>query len=240
METFYIPKMNREESMSAIKNLSKIAILGGTGREGKGLAYRWARTGYPIIIGSRNPSKAIDTADELNLKTSFEINIQGMSNEQAAKECQIAVLTIPYSAHESTLELIKEFLHGKLLIDVTVPLNPSSVTRIHMPTAGSAAQEACLILGNSVQLAAAFHNLSYENLMADNGSDICEILVTGTSEDARKITLELVKNAGFVGWDAGPIENSVVLEGLTSILIGINRKYGSKNAGIRISGVSRQ
>ena len=105
-----------------------------------------------------------------------------------------------------------------------------------MPTAGSAAQEAHEILGEEVQVTSAFQNISHEHLMQD-GLVECDILVTGTSKEARTETLKLVAAAGFTGWDAGPIENSVVVEGMTSVLIGINRQYGSKSAGIRITGV---
>lgn len=217
----------------------KIAILGGTGKEGKGLAYRWAKAGYHIIIGSRNPSKAIDTAEGIKNMLSTDSIISGMSNEQAAQECQVVVLTVPYSAHQLTIEDLKDFLYGKLFIDVTVPLTPPKVTKVQMPSAGSAAQEAHLLLGDTVRLAAAFHHISYENLLNDSQESNCDVLVTGTSKEARQATLALVKDAGFIGWDAGPIENSVVLEGLTSILIGINHQYKSTHAGIRITGVAR-
>jgi NADPH-dependent F420 reductase len=217
-----------------------IAVLGGTGKEGKGLAYRWAKAGYPIIIGSRDPSKAEETANDLKAMIQKGTNITGSSNEDAARKCQIAILTIPYSAHLSTLESFKNILRDKLVIDVTVPLSPPKVTRVQMPSAGSAAQEAHLILGENAMLAAAFQNISYENLFNDNEESNCDVLVTGTNKESRRITLDLVKDAGFIGWDAGPIENSVVLEGLTSVLIGINRQYKTTHAGIRITGVDRE
>lgn len=219
--------------------MNKITIVGGTGKEGKGLAYRWAKAGYQVIIGSRNPAKAEETSNELNNLLSTK-NITGMDNKKAVKEGQIIVLTIPYSVHKETINYLKDDLLGKLTIDVTVPLNPPKVAKVQMPPAGSAAQEAQLILGSDSQLAAAFHNISYENLFKENQDCDCDVLVTGTSKEARKITLDLVRAAGFNGWDAGPIENSVVLEGLTSVLIGINRAYGSNHAGIRITGVERK
>ena len=224
----------------AENDLFNIAIIGGTGKEGKGLAFRLAKAGHNIIIGSRIPSKAVETADEIIKQLSGNISILGLSNEQAARACDIVILTIPYSAHRTTIECIKNLVIGKLVIDVTVPLVPPKVSSVQMPSAGSAAQEAHQILGDTVQLAAAFHNISHENLIGDEIELDCDVLVTGTSKDARQKTLALVKSAGFYGWDAGPIENSVVLEGLTSILIGINRKYGSTHAGIRITGVIRE
>jgi len=216
-----------------------IAVIGGTGNEGKGLAYRWAKAGYQIIIGSRDPSKAADAATDLKNMLPKGAVISGSSNEYAARNCQIAILTIPYSAHLITIESLKSVLLDKLVIDVTVPLSPPKVTRVQMPSAGSAAQEALLILGENSMLAAAFQNISYENLLNDNEESNCDVLVTGTNKETRRITLDLVKDAGFIGWDAGPIENSVVLEGLTSVLIGINRQYNSTHAGIRITGVDR-
>jgi hypothetical protein len=219
-------------------NFWKIAIVGGTGKEGKGLAYRWGKTGHQIIIGSRDPFRAEATANELNLKLPNNV-ISGMENKEAASEGQIVVLTVPYSVHRETIINLKDAIPGKLIIDVTVPLVPPKVTKVQMPLAGSAAQEANDILGSSVQLTAAFQNISYENLINFDQNYECDVLVTGTSKEARLRTLALVKDAGFIGWDAGPIENSVVLEGLTSILIGINRTYGSTKAGIRITGVKR-
>ena len=162
-----------------------------------------------------------------------------MANNEAVKDSQVVVLTVPYSVHKETIESLKDSLFGKLIIDVTVPLMPPNITKVQMPAAGSAAQEANLILGTTVQLAAAFHNISYENLINDTIKCDCDVLVTGTTKEARQTTLLLVKDAGFHGWDAGPIENSIVLEGLTSILIGINRLYGSTHAGICITGIER-
>jgi NADPH-dependent F420 reductase len=133
---------------------------------------------------------------------------------------------------------VKDAMQGKLLIDVTVPLVRPKVTKVQMPQAGSAAQEAKEILGDDVQVTAAFQNTSYELLLTDGNID-CDVLVTGSSKEARTETLTLVEAAGLTGWDAGPIENSVVVEGLTSVLININKQYGSTHAGIKITGVDR-
>jgi len=216
--------------------LNSIAVLGGTGKEGKGLAVRLARSGFQVYLGSRTPEKATGVATELISQLNRDVVIIGCSNIEAAEKADIIILAVPYAAHRATLETIREALTGKLLIDVTVPLAPPKVSKVQMPSAGSAAQEAHEILGEDVQVASAFHNISYERLMRDEEIE-CEVLVSGTSREARNATLELVTAAGLIGWDAGPIENSVVAEGLTSILIGINKKYGSSSAGIRITGV---
>jgi hypothetical protein len=220
-------------------NPLSIAILGGTGKEGKGLAYRWAKAGYHVRIGSRSADKATAAANEIKEMFAGErISVEGQSNPEAARDANIVVLTVPYSAHRNTLESVKNELKGKILIDVTVPLVPPKVAAVQMPAAGSASQEAKEIVGDDVQVCAAFQNISYEHLL-DNADVECDVLVTGTSKEARAETIKLVEAAGLRGWDAGPIENSVVVEGLTSVLIGINKKYGSTHAGIKITGVNR-
>lgn len=214
-----------------------IGIIGGTGKEGKGLAYRWAKAGYRILIGSRTPEKAQQTATELRQSLGINAQVEGMENREAAMRADVIVLTVPYAAHRETLQALKEMLRGKLLIDVTVPLVPPKVTQVQMPPAGSAAQEAVEILGPEIEVCAAFQNISYEHLLTDKQIE-CDVLVTGTSKKARQEVLRLVKAAGLIGWDAGPIQNSMVVEGLTSILIYINKQYGSTHAGIRITGVA--
>jgi NADPH-dependent F420 reductase len=218
--------------------LLTLAILGGTGKEGKGLAYRWAKAGYRVLIGSRTPQKAQATALELIEKLGEKAFIEGTSNFKAAQAADIVVLTVPYAAHRATLEEVRPVLQGKILIDVTVPLVPPKVTRVQMPPAGSAALEAREILGEEVQIASAFQNISYEHLMNDAPIE-CDVLVTGTSKAARQETIRLVEAAGLTGWDAGPLENAMVAEGLTSVLIHINKQYGSTHAGIKITGVEK-
>lgn len=218
--------------------LLTVAVLGGTGKEGKGLAYRWARAGYRVIIGSRTPEKAVAAADEITGMLGEGISVRGLGNLEAAREANIAVLTVPYAAHRDTLEALKGELKGKILVDVTVPLVPPKVATVQMPAAGSAAQEARQIVGDEVQVCAAFQNIAHEHLL-DNADVECDVLVTGTSKEARAEVIHLVEAANLRGWDAGPLENSVVIEGLTSVLIGINKKYGSTHAGIKITGVSK-
>lgn len=216
--------------------LFTIAILGGTGKEGKGLAYRWARSGYKVLIGSRTPPKAVRVAEEVSMMLGGQSHIEGMSNPEAAQGADIIVMTVPFAAHRTTLESVKESAQGKLFIDVTVPLVPPKVSTVQMPEAGSATQQARAILGEGVEVCSAFQNISHQHLLGDNNVE-CDVLVTGTSKEARAETIKLVEAAGLTGWDAGPLENSVVVEGLTSVLIFINKKYGSTHAGIKITGV---
>jgi NADPH-dependent F420 reductase len=215
----------------------KIAILGGTGKEGMGIGYRWAKAGHEITIGSRLESKALDAAAKLQEMLGNEIKIEGKENLVAAKEAELLVLTVPFSAHKAMCEYIKEACQGKIVIDVTVPLVPPKVTKVQMPPAGSATLEAKEIFGENTSVVAAFQNISYEHLVED-GEVACDVLVAGDSKASREVVINLVQDAGLVGIDAGPIENSVVVEGLTSILIGINKKFGINDAGIKITGIS--
>jgi NADPH-dependent F420 reductase len=219
--------------------LLTIAVLGGTGKVGKGLAYRWAKAGYQVLIGSRSSEKAVTAASEIMELLEGSSSVVGATNLEAAQQADIVVLTVPYSAHRETLESVKDALKGKLLIDATVPLVRPKITKVQMPAAGSAAQEAKEILGEDVQVTAAFQNISHE-LLFDEEDINSDVLVTGTGKEARNETLTLVEAAGLTGWDAGPIENSVVLEGLASVLININKRYGSTHAGIKITGVHKK
>jgi len=215
-----------------------IAVLGGTGKEGKGLAYRWAKAGYRVLIGSRSSEKAVTVASEIMQLLEGTSSVVGTTNRDAAEQSNIIVLTVPYTAHRETLESVKDLLKGKLFIDVTVPIVPPKLTTVQLPPAGSAAQEAVEILGAEVPVVAAFQNISHKHLL-EEGEIECDVLVTGTSKEARDEVLKLVDAAGLTGWDAGPIENSVVAEGLGSVLIYINKRYGSKNAGIRLTSVQK-
>jgi hypothetical protein len=214
----------------------KIAVLGGTGKEGKGLAFRWALAGHDVVIGSRQLEKAQSAVEDVKMLLPNGVEIRAALNEIAAKCQEIIVLTVPYAVHQTMIEAIKPYISGKILIDVTVPLVPPKVTRVQIPAAGSAAMEAVTILGDTVRVISAFQNISYERLL--NNQDIdCDVLVTGTDKETRDIVIGLVQDAGMKGWDAGPIENSIVAEGLTSILIHLNKKYGVEASGIRITGI---
>jgi 8-hydroxy-5-deazaflavin:NADPH oxidoreductase len=222
--------------VSKLKQKYVIAVIGGTGKEAKGLAYRWAEAGHKIIIGSRDPQKAVTAANDINGLFDTPREVIGVKNDEAARLGEVLVLTVPFAAHRSVLAEIKDHARGKLVIDVSVPLVPPKVSKVQMPEAGSALMEAKLILGSDIRVASAFQNISYENLLSKTPVD-CDVLVCGESKEVRDVVLELVADAGLVGWDAGPIENSMVVEGMTSVLIGINKRYGSTSAGIRITGV---
>jgi len=223
--------------MNDEKKIYKIGIVGGTGKEGTGLAYRWVQAGHEVIIGSRQYEKAQKAVDAVNdLLGSPAENLRGMENQAAVTACEIAVITVPYAAHRPTLEGLKDALQGKIVIDVVVPIVPPKVTKVQMPPAGSVALEAQEILGDNCQVVDAFQNISHERLLGE-GDVSCDVLVAGKGKAARQVVLGLVEDTGLKGWDAGPIENAVVVEGLTSILIGLNIQYHVHASGIKITGI---
>ena len=208
----------------------KLAILGGTGSLGKGLASRWIKAGHDVLIGSRDLAKAKEISIKLGLDAS-----SGMLNLDAAKSCELACLTVPFAHQESTLLSIDDALANKILIDATVPLMPPKVMRVQLPEVGSAALNAQAILGTDTTVVSAFQNISAELLQTDADID-CDVLVAGDLIDARNIVIDLAADAGLTGWHAGPLCNSVAAEALTSILIAINKKHSLAHSGIKITG----
>jgi NADPH-dependent F420 reductase len=213
-----------------------IAVLGGTGKEGSGLAMRWALGGYRVIIGSRDANKAAARAQELNAELGGDY-LTGMTNADAAKQANVAVLSVPYSAHKDTLQGVKEHLSGKVLVDLTVPLNPPKVRTCFIPEGLSAALEAQALLGDSVKVVAAFQNVSAEKLNDPRVFVDCDVLVCSDDDGAKNEAMELVKATGMRAVDAGSLMNAIAVEALTPVLLYINKKYGVKGAGIRITGI---
>jgi 8-hydroxy-5-deazaflavin:NADPH oxidoreductase len=220
--------------------LIPISILGGTGHEGMGLAMRWAKAGHGVIIGSRAAEKAEAAAAELNREGAaypLWVTVRGMDNLAAATAGEVVALTVPYSAHAAILETVKEAVQGKTFIDVTVPLVPPKVSRVQMPPAGSASQEAQDLLGPQVKVVTAFQNISAEHLRDPDHAIDCDVLVCSDDKDARALVIQLAADAGMKAWDAGPLANAVVVEGLTSVLIGLNIRHKVKASGIKITGI---
>jgi 8-hydroxy-5-deazaflavin:NADPH oxidoreductase len=213
-----------------------IAILGGTGDLGTGLAIRWAKVGHEIVIGSRTQQKADAAVAELK-KISPQTKARAMENAAAAAAGDIVVLTVPFEHQLSTLESVRAGLEGKILIDVTVPLIPPKVGTVQLPPEGSAGKRAQNFLGDGVKVVTAFQNVAAHLLQQDVKIE-CDVLVAGNSKEARDKVVELVEEAGMSGWHAGPIENSAAAEALTSILIQINRRHSISHSGIKIVGQS--
>lgn len=217
-------------------SLSHIAILGGTGREGSGLALRWAHAGYRVTLGSRSAERAAAGATELN-RILGKNALSGADNMTAAAGADIVVLTVPYSAQKATLAEVRPALEGKILIDVTVPLVPPKVSRVQLPPEGSAVVAAQKLLGPGVRVVSAFQNVSAHHLKDLTHALDCDVLVCGDDRQACEAAIVLARVAGMRAWHAGPLANSVVAEGLTSVLISINQRYKVPGAGIRITGV---
>ena len=213
-----------------------IAILGGTGQEGRGLALRWAQAGHPIIIGSRDPTRAEAAAAALR-DAIPGCAASGTDNRAAAERGDIAVLTVPYAAHRATLESLGDALRGKILVDVTVPLVPPQVARVQLPPEGSAAVAAQRLLGPEVKVVSAFQNVSSHLLDTATAPVDCDVLVCGDDKEARGVVVDLARAAGMRGVHGGALANSAAAEALTSVLIFINRRYGLKTSGIRFTGL---
>lgn len=217
--------------------MKTLAVLGGTGQEGPGLALRWAKSGrYKVIIGSRQKEKAGRVAAELNDRLGQPL-ITGMVNEDAARAAELCVLTVPYAAQGPTLAGLKELLQGKILVDVTVPLKPPKVSHVNVPPGGSAGQEAQAILGQGVRVVSAFQNIGFGHLADPDHEIDCDVLICGDDKAAKAEVIALAEAAGMRGIDAGPLQNAVVVEGLTSVLIGINIRHKIKSSGIKITGI---
>ncbi len=215
--------------------LPTLAIVGGTGALGGGLAKRWAAKGYPIVIGSRSAEKAEAAARAL-AETGVTGSLRGLDNAAAAAAGDIVVVTVPYAAQRATLAEIKGSVAGKIVVDTTVPLVPPKVARVQLPAEGSAARIAQAVLGESVHLVAAFHNVAAHKLARDAEID-CDVLVFGDRVAAREAVLKLISALGLRGVHGGPLANAVAAEALTSVLVGINKRYQADGAGIRITGL---
>lgn len=213
-----------------------VSILGGTGEQGPGMALRWATAGMDVIIGSRQQEKAEGVATELNQELG-QVLIKGMANPEAASAADVVALTVPFSAHRSTIESVKANLQGKIFIDVCVPLDSDNPRKIHPPAAGSATEEAQDMLGDAVKVVAAFQNVSaYELRHLDHTID-CDVLVCGNDKEARQTVMGLVDKMGLHPVDAGLAYNASIVEGLTALLIGLNIRNKVKGSGIRITGL---
>lgn len=220
-------------------DLPTLAILGGTGDLGTGLARRWLQAGYKVIIGSRTSDKAEAAAEQLKAVLSERgvdsIDVAAMDNRAAAAAGDIVAMTVPFAHQQGTLASVKAELAGKILIDVTVPLVPPKVARVQLPEEGSAGQIAQNFLGDEVRVVSAFQNVAAIHLQ--EGQDLTsDVLVCGNDKEARQEVINLVNAAGLRGIHAGSIANSAATEALTSLLIFINKQYKS-HTGIRITGL---
>jgi NADPH-dependent F420 reductase len=212
-----------------------IGIVGGTGALGSGLAYRLSKAGYNVVLGSRDEARAKTAALELASKAG-NANLSGATNHDSTAKADVVFLTVPYISHEDTLSEIANALHGKILVDVTVPLVPPKVSRVVLPPGGAVAAATQARLGEAVKVVSAFHNVAAKHLHDDDHSGDCDVLVFGNDREAREIVAQLAREIGLTAWHGGPVENSVVGEAITPMLIFINKFHGIDGAGIRITG----
>ena len=223
-------------------NARGIAIIGGTGNQGFGLALRWAKAGEQVWIGSRQTGKAADAAERVKDSVGPEVKVEGLENREAVSRTNLIVLTVPFAAHRETLNGLKgSFKSDDTLVDVTVPLEVAvggDVTRVVGVWAGSAAEQTAEIVGNHVRVVSAFHNVG-SGLLTDLAQPVeCDVIVCGndcSSKDLVKSLVGLLPGAGFV--DGGPLENSRTVEALTALLLSINKRYKAYSVGIRITGL---
>ena len=211
-----------------------IAVIGGTGGLGSALAYRWGKASHEIFVGSRSAEKAELAATELNRRLGTQ-TVHGLANRDAAAAAEIVVLTVPFANHEAIVEEITEAVQGKIVVDTTVPLVPPKVSHVQLPEGGSVAKRTQENLGGNVRVVSAFQTVAAAHLAEDESVE-GEVLVCGDNVEARTIVLALVETLGLKGWHGGPIDNSVVSESLTPLLIFLNKRYRLNGAGIRIVG----
>lgn len=212
----------------------RIAVVGGTGQLGWGLAYRLARAGYPVVIGSRTTEKGMEAAQRIDGATGEKPT--GATNAEAARMGDVVFVTVPWGSQAGILDEIKAHVGGKIVVDTTVPLVPPKVARVQLPPQGSAALAAKERLGDGPQVVSAFHNVAAAKLAKPDPIE-CDILVFGDEPKDRDIVVAMVDAIGLRGLHGGPLANSAAAEALTSVLIGINKKYASDGAGIRITNI---
>jgi 8-hydroxy-5-deazaflavin:NADPH oxidoreductase len=223
-----------QEGGATIRDRPTLAIIGGTGALGMGLAMRWAAAGYPVVLGSRSSERAKAAARDIESGKGAP-PVRGDDNLGAAQAGDIVVIAVPFSNHEAILDEIRDAVAGKIVVDAVVPLVPPKVSLVQLPAQGSAAQIAHERIGDTARVVSAFHNVGAAKLRAGGAID-CDVLVFGNDRAARDSVIALVEAIGTRGIDGGPIANSASAEALTSILIGINRRYKVDGAGIRITG----
>jgi 8-hydroxy-5-deazaflavin:NADPH oxidoreductase len=213
----------------------RIAIVGGTGKEGRGLAMRWARAGHQVAVGSRDAERAREKAAELSA-LGFG-TITGGDNVTVAAEAEVVLLSIPFGAHAQTLRELRGALQGKIVIDITVPLAPPKVLQVHLPPSQSAALETQEILGAGARVVAGLHHISSTQLTDPSIVLDADALVCGDDEAAKNTVIGLIGELGLRGLDAGLLRNSIALESLTPVLLYMNKRYKGHGAGVKIVGL---
>ncbi len=213
----------------------RIGIVGGTGREGRGIAIRWAAAGHAVTIGSRDAAKGREKAAELS--AAHGVTLAGSDNAGACRDAEVVLLSIPFGGHADTVKELAPVLAGKVVIDLTVPLKPPAVRTVNLPESKAACLATQEILGASAKVVGALHHISSEHLAEKDHHIDCDVLVCGDDAEARALVVKLVSDLGLRGIEAGALANAIALESMTPVLLFINKKYGAQGAGIRITGL---
>ena len=215
-----------------MNNIEKIGIIGGSGSLGFALSNRLIKESFKVMIGSRSPEKVISKIGEINKDLDVQnLKVQGIG--QTARESELIFLTVPFSAHHKTVLEIKPFVQGKIVVDTTVPLVPPKVARVQLPDSGCVARMTQEILGNDVHVVSALHNVAATELAKSQTTDV-EVMVFGNNKEARETVIQLISKISLKGWHCGSIDNAVVAESLTPVLIFMNKFYNLNGSGIKI------
>lgn len=210
--------------------MSRLALVGGTGKEGRGLAARFLARGHTVSIGSRDAARAAECATALGAH-------RGGENTEIVADAEIVVLCVPYAAHAETLRALAPHLNGQILLDLTVPLVPPAVRTVHLPPGRSAAEEGAVIVGDRARIVSGLHHVSSVHLGHADARIECDVLCCGDDDAAVESVIELIGDLGLRGLHAGPLRNAVALESLTPVLLHLNRRYRSAGTGLRITGL---
>jgi len=216
--------------------LTRIAIIGGTGPQGQGLALRFARAGVKVALGSRDGARATEIVEALNAKIGSAL-IEGFDNAGAvAAADEMVILAVPFAAHNATLEALKDGLSGKILVDIVVPLSPNDPKLVEMPPEGSATEAAQALLGPDIPVIGALHNVSARTLNDLDSPINCDILVCGDKLEPRKKVMALVEQLDVVAYNAGAANAARCIEAITPILIRLNisKAVPFSHAGLKI------
>lgn len=216
---------------------TRLAIIGGTGVQGMALAGRFARSGVPVIIGSRDAERGAMAAQALSARLGLD-TVQGTSNREAARQAEVVLISVPYEGMPPILEDLREPVQGKIVINIASALDPERKSRAKPPAAGSITAEIQNFFGEHVRVVAAFQNIAPNKL--ESGEEIdSDVLVCGGDKTARATVIEMIRQTGIDAFDAGALANAVAVETLTAVLIAVNLKYKVQGAGIRLTSVPR-
>ncbi len=215
-----------------------LAIIGGTGKEGRALAFRFARAGVRVLIGSRDAAKGQTAAQELNARLGWT-GVEGYANRDAAARADIVLLAVPYAGMTPILEDLGDAARGKIVVNIASSLDSERKSRAKPPPAGSVTAEVQRFFGDTARVVCAFQNIAPEKLAAVEEQIDSDVIVCGNDKDARARVVELIRRIGIDAFDGGALANAVAVEAMTAILIAVNIQYKVRGAGIRLTGVPR-